>query len=281
MAVSSVSCPGCQKVLKMSQAPRGNLRCPRCQARFRATEEGETALVTEVSGSQVPCSRIGVLAAVAGGGALFVALGVALLVYCLQTPTPKEPEDEAEDDPYHLSQPVRSLPVVRVGFKKKGPLGAGPVAGTLAQGRYDANWPAAVAKEVCAAEAMSPANQMKIDNAFDKGFAYLKKSFDDQGRPVSKNAGPNSQLVGCAALVGLTFMTCGMDAEDPKLKGIAARVRKEAPQLLRTYEVACCIWFFDKLGQTSDLPLVRQLALRSSPAKRRGAVGITTCLRFP
>jgi hypothetical protein len=230
MAVRSVSCPGCQKVLRMTHAPRGNLRCPRCQVRFHASEDGKTEIITDISGSPSYSSRIGVLAAIGTGGALFVTLGIALFIYCLQAPSVTEAEDETNDDPYRLSQPAPRLPVVRVAFVKKGPPAAARGAGTLADCDHDANWPPAVAKDVCSPEALSPANQKEIDTAIDRGVAYLNKAFDDKGRPIPATPGPHSLLPGTSALVGLTLLTCGMAAEDPKLAGITARIRKD-PQV--------------------------------------------------
>jgi hypothetical protein len=68
--------------------------------------------------------------------------------------------------------------------------------------------------------------------------------------------------VGFAALPPLTLLECGAPATDAAVQKAARFVRKHAPTLNRTYEIALAILFLDRLGEPEDRPLIRSLALR-------------------
>jgi hypothetical protein len=63
-------------------------------------------------------------------------------------------------------------------------------------------------------------------------------------------------------LLGLTLLSCGVSAHDPMIRGLAANLRQQAPQLNQTYKVSLALLFFDRLKNGSDRVLIQSLALR-------------------
>jgi hypothetical protein len=68
--------------------------------------------------------------------------------------------------------------------------------------------------------------------------------------------------VGLTALPGLTLLECGVPRDDPRVQAAAAYVRSAVPKLDRTYELSLCILFLDRLGEPGDRPLIQAMALR-------------------
>jgi hypothetical protein len=259
MAAHKTSCPGCGLSLKVAQSLPANLRCPKCKARFHAPADGAATLVTDLPVLPAAARRIGVLAAVFGSLGLLLVLGGGVLVYCLLAPPSALPDGDDSDGTAAGGNRLQAINLEPVGFVKKAPRKGDQEIALVADGKPSPDAPPGVAKDVCSPESLLPANQKDIDAAIAKGVAYLQAGLDNQGR-FKNNA--NGNRLGGAALIGLTLLSCGVSAEDSKIAGIAARVRAEAPNLQMTYDLACCIWFLDKLGNDNDYPLVRKLALR-------------------
>jgi hypothetical protein len=101
--------------------------------------------------------------------------------------------------------------------------------------------------------------QERVDRAIDGGVAYLKRSQGQQGGW----AGPwERHTVGYAALPGLTLLECGVSADDPVIRRVAEAVRRDAPKLDFTYEIALSILFLHRLGDAKDRELIQTLAVR-------------------
>jgi hypothetical protein len=101
--------------------------------------------------------------------------------------------------------------------------------------------------------------QARVERAIDGGVAYLKRSQGPQG----SWAGPwERHTVGYAALPGLTLLECGVPADDPVIRRIAEIVRRDAPKLDFTYEIALSILFLNRLGEAKDRELIQTLAVR-------------------
>jgi hypothetical protein len=255
MSTRKVACPGCLASLNIAQVLPANLRCPRCQTRFRAAADGSVMLNAAEPASGL--GRIGLLALIAGGFMLFMALGAGLLAYCLFAPGVKS---DADDDAPTTVTPVRPVPLEPVAFVKKAPQKNQQGFGTVHEGKPTAEAPAGVAKKICSDEMLLPANHKEIDEAIAKGVAFLKARLDDKGH---FRGGGNGDRLGGAALIGLTLLSCGVGPDDPQVNAIAARVRgQEGGYLNQTYDLACCIWFLDKLGNNTDADLIRKLGLR-------------------
>src|SRR5262249_27912350 len=149
--LNKVVCPGCRLSLNVAQALPAQLRCPRCQTRFRAAADGTTTLNADpprAANSNIG-SRLAVLAVMLGGGFLFIAVGAGVLAYCLLAPAAKQ-EDVGTFDPWDAGTPgVKALPLEPVGFIKKAPSKA---EHGLAHGKAQGEGPAGVAKGVGTAE---------------------------------------------------------------------------------------------------------------------------------
>src|SRR5579884_1644029 len=106
---------------------------------------------------------------------------------------------------------------------------------------------------------LSKEEQGRVDRAIDGGVAYLKRS---QGKQGSWAGQWEIHTVGYAALPGLTLLECGVPADDPVIRRAAELVRRDAPKLDFTYEIALSILFLDRLGDNKDRELIRTLAAR-------------------
>jgi hypothetical protein len=213
------------------------------------------------------------------GGMLFLLLGGSLLAFCLMVdnrPSGADQEEAKVTDKRPIKPtsktkksdelPPKPLAPEPLSTIKTAPKKSDvPIAG-IPQEKPASDTEAGEAKGISSAVVFLAANQQEIDAAIAKGVAYLKSGLDDTGRFGAgvKGTYPNSygNIVGGSALIGLTLLSCGVPADDPQIAGLASRVRSESPTLMRTYDLCCCIWFLDKLGQKSDTPLIRQLALR-------------------
>src|SRR5437899_8049193 len=111
-----------------------------------------------------------------------------------------------------------------------------------------------------AAEKRNP----KIQQAIDRGVAFLRSQQDQNGIwPYGATASPGaSGNVGATALVGLTLLECGVPPDDPAVQQAAKYVRKNAASLDFTYALSTSIWFFDRLGDEADVPLIQLFAVR-------------------
>lgn len=105
--------------------------------------------------------------------------------------------------------------------------------------------------------ALAPKRQQAVNNAIDRGVAYLKRKQKSNGTWAT-----SGHPVGNAALPGLTLLECGVPASDPAVRKAAAFVREQRTQLAGTYELALAVLFLERLGEAEDRPLVQELALR-------------------
>jgi hypothetical protein len=103
---------------------------------------------------------------------------------------------------------------------------------------------------------LSPEEQQKVDQALERGLAFLKQHQRPSG------SWPGQHPTGMAALPALTLLECGVPPDDPQVKKAAEAVRKAAPNLVATYELSLAILFLDRLGDPKDKPLIRTFALR-------------------
>jgi hypothetical protein len=257
MATQMVSCPTCRSSLAIQQHLPAKARCPRCAGQFNIGVDGSTALLTDVAMPPSFANRLPIIGVILGGSFLFVLLGGSLLAVCLFVGQ-AQLETDNDEAPLVDKSALKPQPLEPVCFVKPGPKkGAGPVA-SIPGGKPSGDAPAGEAKAICS-EAALPANQKEINAAIDKGVAYLKAGLSNDGRFQSDAQG---NRLGGSALIGLTLLSCGVPAEDPKVAGIVARVRAEGPQCSQTYDLATCIWLLDKLGDASDRELIRKMALR-------------------
>jgi hypothetical protein len=97
--------------------------------------------------------------------------------------------------------------------------------------------------------------QQQIDTAVDRGVKFLKQSQQTDGSwnyPVS----------GATALAGLALLESGhVKSTDPVVRKAAAYLRDDYEEM-GTYSLALKIFFFDRLAESRDAPLIKQLGER-------------------
>lgn len=116
---------------------------------------------------------------------------------------------------------------------------------------------------------LPPNEQEEVNNAIDRGVAYLKRTQQKNGTWANPRGNwaearfhGHYYAIGFTALPGLTLLECGVPANDPIIQQAAHFVRSKAAQLDRTYELALAILFLDRLGDPIDKKIIQTLALR-------------------
>ena len=105
---------------------------------------------------------------------------------------------------------------------------------------------------------LPPGEQAEVNRAIDRGVDFLKLT----QFPGGSWSADGKHAAGYAALPGLTLLECGVPRDDPAVKQAAAFVRRAAPAMDHTYELALSILFLDRLGDPKDQKLIQTLALR-------------------
>jgi hypothetical protein len=214
-----------------------------------------------VEAGQASGSRVVLLAAVLGAMAIFFSIGGVLLALCLFLPGGSTIDDD--DDPGSPA-PRKPIPLPPISFVKHGPAKGQPAPGSASVAK-GGSVPPGIAKDLGSAAVLAPLNQKEIDAAIDKGLAYLKNNIDEKGNFRADGRG---NRLGATALIGLTLLSCGVAVDEPAIQRIAKRVRAEAPNNTQTYDLACSIWFLDKLGDTGDVDLIKTMGLRLIAGQR-------------
>jgi len=205
------------------------------------------------------CNEL-VLAGIAAGSVLFLALTIMLLIVCLKapdagnsTPMAESPSPGEAADPVAISPPgpaksegtPSAAPPVLSWVKTGPPADADLVAVT----KTGAALPAALK---IAGSVHPGVDHIKVGEAVARGVAYLRHPGTLTGRNTS----------GYHALAGLTLLSCGTPAADAVVTRCADMVRSKAGTLVNTYDLALSILFLDPLGEIADRALMRRLALQ-------------------
>ena len=110
---------------------------------------------------------------------------------------------------------------------------------------------------LCLAAAVPVAAQPKgVDDAVKRGAAFLAKRHKDRIPDDHSNG------IGPAAISGLALLEAGASPDAPALRTITDAVRDAAFTESKTYQIALCLLFLDRLGDRGDLPLIQVLAVR-------------------
>ncbi|MBI1832663.1 MAG: hypothetical protein HYR84_14580 [Planctomycetes bacterium] len=115
------------------------------------------------------------------------------------------------------------------------------------------------------------AQQKKINDAIDKGVAYLKRTQHPNG------TWHPGHPVGYAAIGGLTLLECNVSPKDPAVMRAAAFVRSNVGNLDHTYQISLAILFLDRLGDSRDRPLIQGMALRLLAGQNEGGGWTYSC----
>jgi hypothetical protein len=121
--------------------------------------------------------------------------------------------------------------------------------------------------------ALAPGEQAKVDQAIQKGVAFLLEVQNKDGTwsfPRKKKSAKKEKLdhfqVGYAALAGLTLLECGVKPDHEAMKRTAEFIRSSAETINLTYDLSLAILFLDRLdqglGKRPDRELIQQLAMR-------------------
>jgi hypothetical protein len=70
------------------------------------------------------------------------------------------------------------------------------------------------------------------------------------------------QNVGATALAALSLLESGVKTDDPAVRKAADFLRQQVPSLHHTYSLSASIWFFDRLGDKADEPLIETMTVR-------------------
>lgn len=106
------------------------------------------------------------------------------------------------------------------------------------------------------AASFSPAVEQKaVDQAIERGVKALRGMQAENGTWLHPE-------IGATALAGLTLLECGAKAEDRAVQRAAVAIRKASIRLTHNYSISLAIFFLDRLGDPSDVPLIESLAVR-------------------
>jgi hypothetical protein len=122
------------------------------------------------------------------------------------------------------------------------------------------------------ARAQDAALQKRINNAIDRGVAFLEKLQREDGYWVYPAFGAGddpSHTIGATALCAWTLLECGVPGDDPHVARAAAALRRAAITETKVYNASLMIFFFDKLGDPQDVPFIESLAVRLLAAQTR------------
>ncbi len=111
--------------------------------------------------------------------------------------------------------------------------------------------------------------QAKVDQAIDKGVAFLKKRQAEDGSWQWVRYG-STHPVGTCALPAYALLESGVPVDDPVIQKAAKYLRPRVLLTKGTYELSLAILFFDRLGDPRDKKLIYTLALRLIAGQRGG-----------
>jgi hypothetical protein len=200
---------------------------------------------------------------------LFVGTGVGLAIYCFSGDTKPE-AGERKAPPVVQGNPPQVPVVPPQGIqdpnkdkkeepKKRKPPKEEQKDPPVVQPKPRPSGPPALGRK----------EQQKVDQAIDKGVAYLKSVQNEDGT-WSHGTGKKSRLeffkVGYSALAGLTLLECGVKPNDQAIQRTADFIRASEDRIEMTYDLALAILFLDRLdhgkGKRPDKELIQKLALR-------------------
>ncbi len=110
--------------------------------------------------------------------------------------------------------------------------------------------------------------QAKVDEAIDKGVAFLKSIQTKEGEWQWKMH-KDSFAVGQCALPAYALLESGVPPDDPVVQRAAAFLRPRALKTNFTYELSLSLLFFDRLADPQDKQLMQSLALRLIAGQHR------------
>jgi hypothetical protein len=243
------TCPECNLIFEAPLPETGLLNCPLCNSVFAArlptvppAAVSPPAPATVASGKQV---LRGVLAV----AALLFLVGGLVYAYHLMDgighKTPGNPPPAVGQ-----AESSRPTPQPTMGLESSAhptPLLQTPTAQTRPSSRPPELQPVAIAKVLRQPLTLPE----RVNEAIDRGVAQLRKHYKGHDRYERY-----------LALLGLTLLECGIPADDPSVRQMAAWIRTQERDLTQTYDLTLAILFLDRLGDPRDRPLIRTFGRR-------------------
>jgi hypothetical protein len=110
---------------------------------------------------------------------------------------------------------------------------------------------------------LPPDEQQVVNNAIDRGVAYLKRTQQKNGTWAQAHVTVHGKHpAGYATLPALTLLECGVPASDPMIQKAAQFLRSKAAKLDATYELSLAVLLLDRIGDPKDQALIQTFALR-------------------
>jgi hypothetical protein len=253
MDTPKVVCPTCNLVFAADH-PAGPVACPMCDTRFTPAGATPPALGR-------PSRFRAVL--IAGAVLLLLAGGAGLALYRPDLRGGRPPT--AVPTPGPAAAPGAEAPV-------RPEVGASPPAAVSEPAFVPRPPPppepqAPLTRELAPAEPLPPGLAEAVNQAIDRGLAYLRQR-EGNLRPPYRPQG----------LLGLTLLECGALPTDPFVQQTAESLREQAVYELRTYELSTTIFFLDRLGAARDDSLIRALADRLCAGQTADGAWTYTCM---
>jgi hypothetical protein len=104
---------------------------------------------------------------------------------------------------------------------------------------------------------LKPADETLVKQSIQRGLRYLRATQTPSG-----TWGDHRHPVGLAALPALAMLECGVPTNDPAIQRAAEFVRRQIPDLDKTYEISLAILFLDRLREPQDRKTIVTLACR-------------------
>lgn len=233
------TCPECNLIFEAPIPPSGRLTCPICNTVFSAAPVPTAAAPRISSAASARQVFRGCLAI----GALILLSGSLVYAYRLMngmehktavhSPPPDDPaEMKGKQASGNYFGPVETIPnsfAPPASPPRREPIAEAPKPPSPA--------PEAPPRPLTLAE--------RVNRAIDRGVLFLQ----------SEHSSVN-QYRNYLALVGLALLECGVPVKDPTVQQIAALLHKREADLVKTYELALAILFFDRLGDRRDESII-------------------------
>ncbi|MGH7172687.1 MAG: hypothetical protein ACRELG_20595, partial [Gemmataceae bacterium] len=249
---SNRTCPECHLVFEAPLSETGVLACPLCNTVF-ATAAPVVPVVT--SAAPVASGRQVLRGVAAVGAVLCLTAGMGYAYHLLNDIDHKAaavPAATAHAPPEPPSPPL-------VEYASLIPIEPMPPATIPRQPRPPERQPPTIVEKPQRPLTLPE----RINAAIDRGRAYLQSNYHEFPQYYRNNLG----------LLGLTLLECGVAADDPSVRQIAARIRSPERQITQAYQLTLAIFFLDRLGDPRDSALIRSFGQRllwgHNPARQR------------
>jgi len=235
---SKRTCPECYLIFEAELPATGVLVCPLCNSVFSELPPASPVANEATLSPSAASGRHVLRGVVAVGAVLCLAAGMGYAYHLLsgidhKTTAVPAPAVHAPPEPPSPS-PVEYIPI--------NPVEPMPPETIPQQPRPPKLQPPAIVEKTERPLTLPE----RINAAIDRGRAYLQSNYNEFPQYYRDNLG----------LLGLTLLECGVAADDPSVRQIAARIRSQERQFTQTYQLTLAILFLDRLGDPRDRALI-------------------------